>query len=132
MFKNRYATGLAFLFKKKYGISMLEFLALTLPGADGQQGVQINAPKSIPTGGTDRLSTAISGGLTIFLIIAIVLCLISIVRAGIQWTASSGDKTKVASARARLTWSIVGLIVVLCAFLIVNILGAFFSVNLMK
>lgn len=109
---------------------MLEYLALTIPGANGQPGVQIDGPKSIPSGGTDTLTTAISGGLSILIIIAIVLCLISIVRAGIQWASSSGDKSKVASARARLTWSIVGLIIVLLAFMIVNILGSFFKVNL--
>lgn len=109
---------------------MLEFLALTLPGVGDQPGITINAPGKIPTGGADRLATAISGGITIFIIVAIVLCLISIVRAGIQWTSSSGDKTKVASARARLTWSIVGLVVVLLAFMIVNILGSFFNVKL--
>jgi hypothetical protein len=111
---------------------MIEYLALTLPGAEGQPSTQINAPKSIPQGGTDTLSTAVSGGITIFIIIAIVLCLISIVRAGIQWASSSGDKAKVASARARITWSVIGLVVVLSAFLIVNILGAFFNVNLTK
>lgn len=111
---------------------MVEYLTLTLPGANGQPGVQVNAPKSIPQGGEARLEQAISGGITIFIIIAIILCLISVVRAGIQWASSSGDKTKVASARARLTWSIVGLIVVLLAFMIVNILGAFFNVDLTK
>lgn len=111
---------------------MLEFLALTIPGQDGAPGVQIIAPQSIPSGGGARLSTAISGGITILIIIAIVLCLISIIRAGIQWTASSGDKAKVASARSRLTWSIIGLIIVLCAFFIVNVLGAFFNVNIIK
>ena len=109
---------------------MLEFLALTLPGADGAPGVDINAPKSIPSGGTETLGTALSGFLTILIIIAIVLCLISLVRAGIQLASSSGDKTKVASARSRLTWSIIGLIVVMLAFFIVNILGTFFGVNL--
>lgn len=111
---------------------MTELLALQLPGADGNPGVTIEPPKSIPQGGTDVLGPAIANGITIFIIIAIVLCLISIVRAGIQWTASSGDKAKVASARSRLTWSVIGLIVVLSAFFIVNVLGSFFNVNLTK
>jgi hypothetical protein len=110
----------------------INLLALTIPGANGQPGVQVTAPKSIPSGGADRLNTAISGGITIMIIAAIVLCLISIVWAGIQWTSSSGDKAKVASARARLTYSIIGLIVVLLAFFIVNVLGSFFGVSLIK
>jgi hypothetical protein len=111
---------------------LLNLLALTIPGANGQPGIQIQAPKSIPSGGAGRLSTAISGGITIMMIVAVILCLISIVWAGIQWTSSSGDKAKVAAARGRLTWSIVGLVVVLMAFLIVNILGSFFNVNISK
>jgi hypothetical protein len=111
---------------------LLNLLALTIPGSNGQPGIQINAPKSIPSGGATRLSTAISGGINIMIIIAVILCLISIVWAGVQWASSSGDKAKVASARARITWSIVGLIVVLFAFLIVSILGNFFNVNLTK
>lgn len=109
---------------------MVEYITLTLPGADGQPGVQINAPKSIPHGGEARLEQAVGGAITIFVIIAVVLCLISIVRAGIQWTSSAGDKAKVASARARLTWSIVGLVIVLLSFMFVNILGSFFNIKL--
>jgi hypothetical protein len=107
-------------------------LALTLPGANGQPGITVKAPNSIPTGGSAKLSTALNGGIQIMIIIAIVLCLISIVWAGIQWTSSSGDKAKVASARARITYSIIGLIVVLLAFFLVSILGSVFGVNLTK
>lgn len=111
---------------------LLNLIALTIPGANGQPGVQVQAPNSIPKGGSERLGQAISGGINIMIIIAVVLCLISLVWAGIQWASSSGDKGKVASARARITWSIIGLIIVLLAFLIVNILGSFFNVNLTK
>ena len=111
---------------------MEDLLTLTIPGPDGKGGVEVKAPTSVPSGGIDTLSQAIGGGITIFIIIAVIFCLISIVRAGIQWSSSAGDKAKVAAARARITWSIIGLIVVLCAFLIVNILGNFFGVNITK
>lgn len=111
---------------------ILTYIALTLPGSNGQPGVQVKPPASIPQGGSARLGDAISGGINLMIIFAVILCLISIVWAGIQWASSSGDKAKVASARARITWSIIGLIIVLLAFLIVNILGYFFGVNLTK
>jgi hypothetical protein len=111
---------------------MVEYLTLTLPGSNGQPGIQIKPPQSIPQGGAGSLGKMISGGITIFLIIIIVLALISIVRAGIQMASSSGDKSKVAAARGRITWAIVGLIVALLAFMFVNILGSFFNIDLLK
>jgi hypothetical protein len=111
---------------------LLNLVALTIPGSNGQPGITIKGPNSIPHGGTDRLATAISGGINIMIIVAVILCIVSVVWAGIQWAGSAGDKAKVASARARITWSIIGLVVVLFAFLIVNILGSFFNVNLTK
>ncbi len=106
---------------------MLEYLALSLPG-----GQTVTAPGGIPEGGTDTLSKAISGGISIIMIIAVILCLFAIVRAGIQWASSSGDKTKVAAARSRITWAIIGLVVVFCAFLLINILGGVFGVSLLQ
>lgn len=106
---------------------MLEYLALSLPG-----GQTVQPPTSIPQGGTEALSKAISGGISIVMIIAVVLCLIAIARAGIQWASSSGDKTKVAAARSRITWAIIGLVVVFCAFILINILGGVFGVSLLQ
>lgn len=105
----------------------MDYLALNLPG-----GQNINPPASIPTGGLSTLSKALSNGITIFIIATVILTIIFIVWSGFQWAYSGGDKSKVAAARARMTWAIIGLIIALGAALIVNIFGYFFGVNLLK
>lgn len=74
------------------------------------------------------LKKVLNNGLNIFMIVALVLCLFSIAWSGFQWASSSGDKEKVARARGRMTWAIVGLVIVFSTFLILNLIGYFFSV----
>ena len=103
----------------------MSYLALTLPG-----GQTINPPAGIPQGGITTTSSAIANAVTLMLIVVVVLALIYLILGGIRWITSGGDKAKVASARARITFAIVGLIVAMGAFFIVNIIGYFFKVNL--
>jgi len=105
----------------------MSYLSLGLPG-----GQTITAPASIPSGGIDIVSKIFSNGLTLMIILCIVLALIFMVLAGIQWITSGGDKNKLQAARAKLTWAIGGLIVALAAFFIVSMIGYFFKVNLLK
>ncbi|MBA3723968.1 MAG: hypothetical protein H0W89_03700 [Candidatus Levybacteria bacterium] len=103
----------------------MDYLALQLPG-----NKNIDPPGQLPSGGLDTLSNAIGVGITIMMIIAILASLIFLVLGGIQWTSSGGDKGKIAAARAKLTFAIIGLIVAIGAFGIVNIFGTFFGVEL--
>lgn len=61
--------------------------------------------------------------ITILLIIAIVLALIFLVLGGIRWILSGGDKGKIDQARSMITAAIVGLLLALLAFFIVNIIS---------
>ena len=102
-------------------------LALALP--DGQS---VNCPSSVPCGGlNDKLLPIIHNALILMLVIATILVLLFIIWAGVQWTSSGGDKAKIAAARAKLTWAIIGLIIALSSFFIVTIFGYFFKVNLL-
>ena len=105
----------------------MSYLAIKLPG-----GQTINPPSSIPHGGLNTISKAIGNTITLMLIITVILALIYLILGGIAWINSGGDKSKVAAARSRLTFAIVGLIVALCSFLIVNIIGYFFNVKLLN
>ncbi len=104
---------------------MDKLLALTLPG-----GAAIAPPKNVPNGGLDYLGKVLSNGLTMFMTVGIILCLIFIVWSGVQWATSSGDKNKLASARGRITWAIVGLVIILLVFFILNVVGKLFGVKL--
>lgn len=84
-------------------------------------GTPISAPGGIPSGGIDIGGNIIQLFTNILFMLAVVLTLIFIIYSGIQWTISGGDKQKIQQARARLTFSIIGLIIVAASFLIVNI-----------
>src|SRR6266567_5966168 len=102
----------------------MTYLSLTLPG-----GQTVTAPGGIPSGGLSFMQQVMNNALTIMLVFAVIITLIFLIWAGIQWVSSSGDKSKLAAARARLTWAIIGLVIVFLAFLVVNIVGSFFNIQ---
>ncbi len=104
---------------------MDKLLALTLPG-----GQTIGAPKSVPTGGIDVIGKILGNGLTMMMTVGVVLVLVMVAWGGIQWVSSNGDKNKIAAARGRITWGLIGLIIVLLAFFIVSAVGGVFNVKL--
>lgn len=93
---------------------------------------QVKAPSGIPTGGLDYLQAVLSNFLTIFLIAGAFFLVIYIVWAGMQWISSGGDKQKVATARGRITAAIIGFIIMMIAVFLINAVGYFFRVNLLK
>jgi hypothetical protein len=98
---------------------------MQLPG-----GQTVNAPAGVPTGGLDFFGGVLRNGLVYFIIAAIILSLISMTWSGVQWASSGGDKAKVAAARGRITWTIIGLVIVLSVFFILSLISYFFNVNL--
>lgn len=77
----------------------------------------------IPTGSGDTL---LHNGLNLVYFLAGLVSVIVIIVAGIMYTTSSGDASKVTRAKNLLTYSIVGLVVVLSAFVITNfVIGSF-------
>ncbi len=63
---------------------------------------------------------ALSGVVAVFLIIY----------SGYQYVTSSGDKEKVDNARKRLTYAIIGLVIIMMSFVMVNLLSQFTGVDL--
>jgi hypothetical protein len=104
----------------------IQYLALTLPN-----GQTVKGPGGIPSGGLTYLGKVLGNAATIFLIAVVIATLFFIVFGAIQWTSSNGEKEKVAAARKKITWAIIGLIVALCAFFLINVLGGFFNVSLL-
>lgn len=87
-------------------------------------------PEKIPTGGLLTLEKTLQVSFSILIIAAILLAIFFILFSGIQWITSGGDKQKLQAARNRLTFAIVGLLIVFLAVLIVNLIGVFFNVKL--
>jgi hypothetical protein len=55
-----------------------------------------------------------------------------IVWGGIEWAYSGGDKQRIAAARAKLTWAIVGVVIMLLAFGIISLFSGLFGINLLN
>lgn len=67
---------------------------------------------------------AVLGNIISFALIASgVVALFFIIFAGAKLVTSAGDQKKVEGARKTLTWAIIGLVIILLAFFIVNFLG---------
>ena len=96
----------------------------------GQESIDL--PDFVPSGGLASLQQILSNALTFFLVLGGILVVIVIVWSGIQWITSTGDKQKVAAARGRLTWAIVGYIIMMLGVAILQAVGYFFQVNVLQ
>lgn len=101
----------------------IRYLVLKIGGYD------ITAPTGVPEGGINTGSKIIQAGLSLFLIAGILITLFYIIQAGIQWTTSRGDKQLIEQARLRLTYAIVGLVIMLLSFFIISLVFGFFNIN---
>ena len=100
-------------------------LAFSIPGILPSSAPQeVPVPVGLPavlTGGLDVTGkAAIELGLNLLFALSTVVAVIMLVFSGIQWITSRGDPVGVASAKRRITYSIIGLIVVASAFLLVS------------
>jgi len=64
------------------------------------------------------------------LIIAIIICLFYLVWGGVRYIMSGGDKGKADQARSSLVAALVGLVIALSAFFIMNLVLSFFGLGL--
>jgi uncharacterized BrkB/YihY/UPF0761 family membrane protein len=105
----------------------MKLLSLTIGG-----GTPITAPSGLPQPGAISIEKIISNTLSLIITAGIVVSVIMIVWAGIQWVTSEGDKQKVAAARARLTWAIIGIIIMLISFFIISVINYLFGIQLLN
>lgn len=93
-------------------------------GSDGPQDLQ--APSGVPealrggleTSGTAFFQTIVNN----LIILGSFLTLVMVIISGIQWILSRGDPQKVAGAKRRFYFAVVGLLVMLSAFFIVRVI----------
>ncbi len=93
----------------------MKYLSLSI------QGTPIQAPGGVPTGGMDTGQKLIQIGINLVFLGGILLAIILLIYSGIQWTLSGGDKEKIESARNRITFTIIGFVVIIIAFALVKI-----------
>lgn len=83
----------------------------------------------IPSGGYLTLSNAISVFLSLLIIAAILLSLLFLILGGFDWITSGGDKQKLQSARHKIVFAIIGLVIVFLAFFVVNVVSNLFGLG---
>jgi hypothetical protein len=94
----------------------------------------INPPSPIQglvdKGGAGGISTVLSNGVVLFFRVGIIVFFIMVLWSAFEWITSGGDKEKVASARGRLTSSMVGLAIMGLAGLIARVIGDVVGISL--
>lgn len=109
----------------------MKYLSLTIPGLNQP----IQAPGGIPQGGfTDGSTTGneiVGWALGLAFMAASIFALFMIVYGGVQWLISGGDKEKIAAARKRIIFAVIGLCVVLFSVFMINLVLYFLGAPLL-
>ncbi len=89
-------------------------------------------PIPLPSGAKNyTLSNIISTAVSLFIFFAVIISLLFIISGGFDIITANGEKEKVAKARSKLSFAVLGLVVVFLSFLIVSVIGQFFDVKLL-
>jgi len=99
--------------------------ALALPAdVDSVLGKIIPPPQVIGLGvGAAGISRVLSNIIIIIFVVASILFVFMVVISALQWIVSGGDKEAVAKARSRLTYAIIGIVLLALSFLILRVIG---------
>ena len=83
---------------------------------------------SIDQGGTiiGNLVSAIGG---LFFLFAFLLTFLYLLTGGLSWLTSGGDKSKLETAREKITNALVGLVIVAAAYAVFALVGQFFGLD---
>ncbi len=108
----------------------MKFFALSLLNPD-PNGDPIKIGKlgnsHIPLGGADSLSKILQTGYSLAIVLGVLFCLYVLLMSGRQYMMSGGDKQKMEQIRHRLSYAILGLVIIFLAYLVISILTNFFG-----
>lgn len=91
----------------------------------------LQVPPQMPTGGAGLLWLSfIPGVIQILLFLGFIFAIVYLLWGGISWTTSGGNKESLEKARKKVTYAILGLILVLLSFFILFTFGQLFGLNL--
>jgi hypothetical protein len=121
------------------GTAASTFYWVTLPALAGDETVNLCPPQGsgkpkppgcLETGVSAEVSTAniIRSAVNLLLFVAFVVALIFLVIGGIRWVLSGGDKEGAGKAKETVTAALVGLAVVLGAWILISIILNFFGI----
>ena len=100
-------------------------LSLTIIGP-GASPIAIQTPKDIKSYGLDNI---LQTGVTFFFIAAIIIALFFVILGGFRIIVSGDDKQRFMQARHSVTFAVLGLVIALLSFTMINLIGALFGVH---
>lgn len=107
----------------------MRYLSLSLPNPDpSADPIKVLGPSGVPTT-SDVIRNIPQFLVTVVFLLGMVLAIVFIILSGIQWILSGGDEKKIEAARNRLTYSILGLAIVLAAGWIVAMVFYLIGLN---
>ena len=109
----------------------MEQLALTIPGPGGGD-ITINPVGGMPSGGITVLYNIFGTAISVLFVFVIILCLFVLIYSGWLWITSGGDKQKLQQIRQRMIYALIGLVITLLSFSIMNLLGDFFGIDILS
>ncbi len=92
-------------------------------------GYTITPPPHIPSTKLLDENFLLHNILTTLLVFSVFLALFFFVWGGIQWAISEGEKQKLQAAQSKVTYAIIGLVVVFFSFAIINLLSYLFGLK---
>lgn len=84
---------------------------------------------STPGNELNILEKFISGAIGILTIVAVIYFTLSFIFAGYTFISANGDEKKIEQAKNQLTQSILGIVIVVTAVLLTNLLGKILGIN---
>ncbi|HUQ84724.1 MAG TPA: hypothetical protein VM077_00215 [Candidatus Limnocylindrales bacterium] len=87
---------------------------------------------SMSDGGMPTHVGLIRDSISLVVVVSIILPLIFIVVAGIQWFLAGGDKSKLHVAKRKLKWSIIGFALAFTVYFIISLIGYYNNVELIR
>jgi len=107
----------------------MKLIALTV-GDKGSPIYNLDLPSGLNGIGSLGLQRIVSFGINLLLTIAVLLALFFVLFGGLRWILSQGDKKQLEQAQKTILYAVIGLIVVLLSFFILNLIGFAFQVPL--
>lgn len=106
-------------------------------GGGGDSGGSITNPflKGSPLenlSGTGFLQKILPNALGLLLVAGVTFFLFMILIGSVTWITSGGDKAAIEASKSRITNAIIGVVILLSTFAIVNIVENFFGINILS
>ncbi len=108
---------------------MLNQLALKLPGSSGTPTVEISNPPGFRTEDFTTLSSIVTKALPLLFSIAGLLLLAYLLWGGFSYLTAMGDPKKAASGRQRITYAVLGFVIIFISFWLVQIIDYVFKLG---